>query len=159
MLSTSIFSSNGSIYEQSAVFNSHFHLNQTALEVIGLPALTGSNVWSNLTSNLAVSLLENSLYQGLIIFPIDEIGGMIAHVVLFWGPYARDCVKLAYRNEQPDAHYQVSMGIILRTTPGQLSNLHVMQKYKENPWWWYVTLLCLSFVAGTPFKFFMQEFC
>ena len=55
MLSTSIFSSNGSIYQQSAVFNSQFQLNQTALEVIGLPALTGSNAWSNLTSNLAVS--------------------------------------------------------------------------------------------------------
>ena len=57
MLSTSIFSSNGSIYEQSAVFDSQFQLNQTALDIIGLPALTGSNAWSNLTSNLAVSLL------------------------------------------------------------------------------------------------------
>src|SRR5882757_1584823 len=57
MLSTSIFSSNGSIYDQSAVFDSQFRLNQTALGIVGLPALTGSNAWSNLTSNLAVSLL------------------------------------------------------------------------------------------------------
>ena len=57
MLSTSIFSSNGSIYKQSAVFDSHFQLNKTALDIIGLPALTGSNAWANLTSNLAVSLL------------------------------------------------------------------------------------------------------
>ena len=57
MLSTSIFSSNGSIYDQSAVFNSQFQLNQTALDIVGLPALTGSNAWGNLTSNLAVSLL------------------------------------------------------------------------------------------------------
>ena len=57
MLSTSIFSSNGSIYKQSAVFDSQFRLNQTALDVIGLPALTGSNAWANLSSNLAVSLL------------------------------------------------------------------------------------------------------
>ena len=54
MLSTSIFSSNGSVYEQSAVFDSQFQLNQTALDIIGLPALTGSNAWANLTSNLAV---------------------------------------------------------------------------------------------------------
>ena len=33
---------------------------------------------------------------------------MIAHVVLFWGPYSRDCFRLAYRKEQPDPHYQVS---------------------------------------------------
>ena len=57
MLSTSIFSSNGSIYQQSAVFDSQFQLNQTALDIIGLPALTGSNAWASLTSNLAVSLL------------------------------------------------------------------------------------------------------
>ena len=59
MLSTSIFSSNGSIYQQqqSAVFGSQFQLNQTALDIVGLPALTGSNAWSNLTANLAVSFI------------------------------------------------------------------------------------------------------
>ena len=56
MLSTSIFSSNGTIYKQSAIFDSQFQLNQTALDIIGLPALTGSNAWANLASNLAVSL-------------------------------------------------------------------------------------------------------
>lgn len=111
MLSTSIFSSNGSIYEQSAVFGTNFELNRTALAEIGLPALTGSNAWSNLTQNLA-------------------IGGLVAHVVLFWGPYAVDSFKLAYRKEQPDPHYQA------------------MQVYKEAPWWWYVILLLLSFFAG-----------
>jgi len=55
MLSTSIFSSNGSIYKQSVVFDSHSQLNQTALDIVGLPALTGSNAWANLTANLAVS--------------------------------------------------------------------------------------------------------
>ncbi|KAF9051472.1 oligopeptide transporter [Panaeolus papilionaceus] len=111
MLSTSIFSSNGSIYHQSAVFGTHFQLNQTALDEIGLPALTGSNAWSNLTANLA-------------------IGGLIAHVVLFWGGYARESFKLAYNRTQPDPHYQA------------------MKKYKEAPWHWYAGLLVLSFVAG-----------
>jgi len=54
MLSTSIFSANGSIYDQQAVFGTNFQLNETALAEVGLPALTGSNAWANLTSNLAV---------------------------------------------------------------------------------------------------------
>lgn len=54
MLSSSIFSPNGSIYHQSAVFGHNFELNKTALAEVGLPALTGSNAWSNLTGNLAV---------------------------------------------------------------------------------------------------------
>lgn len=41
MLSTSLFSSNGSIYDQAAVFGSTGLLNQTALGEVGLPALTG----------------------------------------------------------------------------------------------------------------------
>ncbi|KAJ2920656.1 hypothetical protein H1R20_g16438, partial [Candolleomyces eurysporus] len=111
MLSSSIFSSNGSIYRQSAVFGTHFVLNQTALEEVGLPALTGSNAWHNLTANLA-------------------IGGLVAHVIFFWGPYAVDSFRLAYRKTQPDPHYQA------------------MLKYKEAPWWWYALLLVLSFLAG-----------
>ncbi|KAG5634544.1 hypothetical protein DXG03_004176, partial [Asterophora parasitica] len=87
MLSTSIFSANGSVYHQSAVFGTTFQLNQTALAEVGLPALTGSHAWGNLTANLA-------------------IGGLIAHVVLFWGRYARDSFKLARTKTQPDPHYQ-----------------------------------------------------
>lgn len=106
MLSTSIFSSNGSIYHQSAVFDSNFQLNKTALSIVGLPALTGSNAWANLSSNLAVSFLYGKrVGMGLIM--IAQIGGMIAHVVLFWGPYVRDCFK----REEPDPHYKVSMSL------------------------------------------------
>ena len=31
-----------------------------------------------------------------------------------------------------------------------------MKKYKENPWWWYVILLCLAFIAGKPFIYILQ---
>ena len=41
MLSTSLFSQNGTRYDQKAVFGTTFQLNETALEVVGLPALTG----------------------------------------------------------------------------------------------------------------------
>lgn len=61
MLSTSIFSSNGSVYRQSAVFGNNFVLNETALEEVGLPALTGSNAWTNLTANLAVRAPNSDL--------------------------------------------------------------------------------------------------
>lgn len=54
MLSTSLFSQNGTRYNQRAVFGTTFTLNDTALAEIGLPALTGSNAWASLTANLAV---------------------------------------------------------------------------------------------------------
>lgn len=54
MLSTSLFAANGTRYPQSAVFGDTFTLNKTALAEIGLPALTGSNAWSNLLQNLAI---------------------------------------------------------------------------------------------------------
>lgn len=57
MLSTSLYSQNGTRYNQQAVFGSTFTLNQTALDIIGLPALTGSNAYANLTANLAVRLV------------------------------------------------------------------------------------------------------
>ena len=41
MLSTSLFSANGTTYPQEAIFGSTFTLNQTALNEFGLPALTG----------------------------------------------------------------------------------------------------------------------
>ncbi|KAH8825162.1 oligopeptide transporter [Flagelloscypha sp. PMI_526] len=114
MLSTSIFASNGSVYKQSAVFGKTYTLNETALEEIGLPALTGSNAWKNLCANLA-------------------IGALIAHCILFWGPYAKKNLKDGWNRTQPDPHYQA------------------MLKYKEAPVWWYLVLLALSFFAGRRF--------
>ncbi|KAL0058232.1 hypothetical protein AAF712_015099 [Marasmius tenuissimus] len=111
MLSTALFSSNGTVYKQSAVFGEHWVLNQTALDEVGLPALTGSNAWTYFTRNLG-------------------IGGLIAHVVLFWGHEVRDAIRQAKDRSQPDVHYQA------------------MRKYKEVPWWWYQLLLLLAFLAG-----------
>ncbi|KAF9269597.1 oligopeptide transporter [Marasmius fiardii PR-910] len=111
MLSTALFSSNGTVYKQSAVFGDKWVLNQTALEIVGLPALTGSNAWANLLRNLG-------------------IGGLIAHVVLFWGSEVWSSIRAEREGTQPDIHYQA------------------MLKYKEVPWWWYQILLLLSFLAG-----------
>ncbi|KAH9972971.1 oligopeptide transporter [Lactifluus volemus] len=87
MLSTSIFSSNGSVYDQSAVFTGrNFELNQTALNEVGLPALTGSNAWAGLAGSLA-------------------IGGLIAHCIFFWGKYVVSSFKHARDKTQPDPHW------------------------------------------------------
>ncbi|KAI9467329.1 oligopeptide transporter [Lactarius psammicola] len=87
MLSTSLFSSNGSIYHQTAVFTGpNFQLNQTALDEVGLPALTGSNAWAGLMGSLA-------------------IGGLVAHCIFFWGPSVTTSFKHAREKTQPDPHW------------------------------------------------------
>src|SRR6202453_3881803 len=87
MLSTSLFSSNGSIYHQISVFTGpHFQLNQTALHEVGLPALTGSNAWSGLMGSIA-------------------IGGLIAHCIFFWGRSVVSSFKHAREKTQPDPHW------------------------------------------------------
>ena len=87
MLSTSLFASNGSVYDQMAVFTGqNFQLNQTALNEIGLPALTGSNAWSGLMGSLS-------------------IGGLIAHCIFFWGPYVVSSFKHARDKTLLDPHW------------------------------------------------------
>jgi hypothetical protein len=56
MLSASMFTANGTVYPQRLVFDSHFRLNQTALDHVGHPFFTGSAVWTSLMNNLAVTL-------------------------------------------------------------------------------------------------------
>lgn len=55
MLSTSIFGTDGKRYNQTAVFGPTFTLNNTALHEYGLPHLTGSNAWGNMTACWSVS--------------------------------------------------------------------------------------------------------
>ena len=106
MLSTSIFSSNGSVYDQLAVFGTTFQLNQTALNEVGLPHMTGSNVWTNITDNLAVGTVID-FYGGFGLIKTDQIGGLFAHCVCFWGPYLRDTFRNARLGRQQDLHWKV----------------------------------------------------
>jgi OPT oligopeptide transporter protein len=87
MLSTSLFASNGSIYNQTAVFTGpNFLLNQTALLEIGLPALTGSYAFYGLMGSLS-------------------IGGLIAHCIFFWGPDVTSFFKHARDKTLSDPHW------------------------------------------------------
>ncbi|KAI0041222.1 OPT superfamily oligopeptide transporter [Auriscalpium vulgare] len=132
MLSTSLFAANGSRYHQSAVFSgTDFHLNRTALAEVGLPALTGSNAWSNLTANLS-------------------IGGLIAHCIFFWGPYVVSSFKHARDKTQPDPHWQAMQKykeapwwwylilIVLAFFAGLIA---VLKGETTLPWWSYIVAL------------------
>ncbi|KAH8093252.1 oligopeptide transporter [Cristinia sonorae] len=141
MLSTSIFSANGSIYKQSAVFGPKFVLNETALHEIGLPALTGSNAWSNLTANLA-------------------IGGLIAHCIVFWRPYVVEAFHQSRKGTQPDPHWQAMQKykevpwywylalVVLAFFAGLIV---VLKGETTLPWWAYIVALILGAFI-TPFS-------
>ncbi|KAJ8516828.1 hypothetical protein ONZ45_g5896 [Pleurotus djamor] len=141
MLSSSIFSANGSRYQQKAVFGATFQLNQTALEEVGLPYLTGSDVWANLTANLA-------------------IGGLIAHCIFFWGGYARESFKQAMAGTQPDPHYQAMKKykeapmwwyVILLVLSFIAGLVVVIKGDTTLPWWSYIIALILGGFI-TPFS-------
>ncbi|KAI0306870.1 OPT oligopeptide transporter protein-domain-containing protein [Multifurca ochricompacta] len=142
MLSTSLFSSNGSIYHQAAVFTGqNFQLNQTALEEVGLPALTGSNAWAGLMGSLA-------------------IGGLLAHCIFFWGPYVVSSFKHARDKTQPDPHWAsmqryeeapwwwYMLLLLLAFFAGLIS---VLKGETTLPVWSYVVAL-LSGAIVTPFS-------
>ncbi|TFY79230.1 hypothetical protein EWM64_g4787 [Hericium alpestre] len=142
MLSSSLFSQNGSIYHQTAVFSSpDFKLNQTALDEIGLPALTGSNAWASLTANLS-------------------IGGLIAHCIFFWGPYVRDSFRQARTKTQPDPHWRAMQKYkeapwwwyaILLLLAFFAGLIVVLKGQTTLPWWSYIIALATGAFV-TPFS-------
>lgn len=60
-MSTSIFDSQGNVYNQTFVFGDTFTLNKTALEELGPPYLSGGNVLNNMSQNWAVC--REALFQ------------------------------------------------------------------------------------------------
>lgn len=74
MLSTSLFASNGTRYPQKDVFGSTFTLNQTALNEIGLPALTGK-----LLSSINPAQLIGSFRFQCMVQSDAELGYRRAH--------------------------------------------------------------------------------
>ena len=62
--------------------------------------------------------------------PMPQIGALIGHTVLFWGPHIVQLVKSIRAGESADRHYDA------------------MRRYKQVPWWWFTVLLVTSFVFG-----------
>ncbi|TFK26561.1 oligopeptide transporter [Coprinopsis marcescibilis] len=69
ILSTTIFHSNGTLYDQTRMLDEYFRVIPAAVESEGLPYLTGSFLWANMSSNLAV-------------------GSLVAHALCVMGPKA-----------------------------------------------------------------------
>ncbi|EPQ30086.1 uncharacterized protein PFL1_02203 [Pseudozyma flocculosa PF-1] len=109
-MSTSLFSSDGSKYPQNSVFVGGV-LDRTRLAQHGFPSVAGTYAWGMLARNLA-------------------IGGMIAHVILFWGRDVIVAIKQSRNRSQPDRHWIA------------------MQRYRGAPWWWYAACILISFVLG-----------
>ncbi|KAK0610102.1 OPT oligopeptide transporter protein-domain-containing protein [Bombardia bombarda] len=59
------------------------------------------------------------------------IGALVAHCFLFWGGDVVKAYKGAKNGKFDDRHHA-----------------HMAKHYKEVPWWWYITVLVLSFVLG-----------
>ncbi|KAI0842029.1 OPT peptide transporter Mtd1 [Hypoxylon sp. FL0890] len=89
-MSSSLFSSNGTIFHPPAILNDKGVVDYDKLNEVGLPFLTSSAVWGYFTQNVA-------------------IGALITHVIIF---YAKDMVlawKQARSRTQPDPHYQAML--------------------------------------------------
>lgn len=56
---------------------------------------------------------------------------MITHCALFWGG---DIIK-AYKSVQNGRH-------------DDRHHAHMVKHYKDAPWWWYITVLVISFILG-----------
>lgn len=138
LLSTSMFYSNGSVFDLSAMLGVTFQINQTAINEVGMPQLTGSNLWYNIASFLS-------------------IGGLFAHCLCFWGP---NIIANARLETHSDPHWKVMQRykevpywwyIYLMTFSFLSGFIVVLWSQATTSWYSYIVALLLgSFV--TPFS-------
>ncbi|KAF8758283.1 Peptide transporter MTD1 [Rhizoctonia solani] len=146
MLSTSIFGSDGKRYNQTAVFGPTFTLNHTALEEYGLPHLTGSNVWANMTA-------------------CWSIGGLIAHCLWFWRGYVVDSFRQARTGTQPDRHWVAMQRykecpwwwyVILLVLSFFAGLIVIFKGNTTLPWWGYILSLAVGVKIPPRIMFITQ---
>ncbi|KAI2465651.1 putative OPT peptide transporter Mtd1 [Annulohypoxylon bovei var. microspora] len=89
-MSTSLFSSNGTVFHPTAILNDKGVIDDNKLAEVGLPYLTSSTVWGYFTQSLA-------------------IGALISHVIIFFGKDMVAAWKQARSRTQPDPHYQAML--------------------------------------------------
>lgn len=53
------------------------------------------------------------------------------HCIIFWGPDIKRAFIDSRKNKFDDRHH-----------------VHMAKHYKEAPWWWYVSVLVISFFLG-----------
>ncbi|CAK3789992.1 peptide transporter MTD1 [Lecanosticta acicola] len=108
--------------------SSLFQSNGTVLEVTSIVNADNIVDYAKL-AEVGTPHLTSSSVWGYFTQTV-AIGALITHVTIFYGKDMVRAWKEARNRAQPDPHYQA------------------MLRYKEVPYWWYVTLFVLCFVAG-----------
>lgn len=133
-LSQQLFSANSSstsfsIYNQSAILDSNFELDNNALDAQGLPFFAATNAAYLLTTNLGVT-------------------AAITHIALF----NQDTLRNAF-NFRSMVQYAKNPRLLFRkgsaAAPTETDpHYRMMLAYKEVPDWWYLLILVVSTATG-----------
>lgn len=98
-MSTTLRRADGSKYNPAKVFENGV-LNEAKLASYGTPRMAGTYVWNMFTDQVAV-------------------GGLVAHVLFFWGKGILRTIRQLRAGVSEDPHHAA------------------MARYREAPWWWY----------------------
>ena len=139
-------------FEQTTILNSDFTVNQTKLDAVGVPYLTGSYVGYLITTNMGITACLTHMF----LWNYDDIKlgwawatpsnlkrMLSADFWTFWKNQETPDERLARkeRDSTMDVHYK----IMLRN------------KYQEVPGWWFGTILVISFVIGLSMLYVMKS--
>lgn len=141
-------------YNQSAILNENFEIDQNALAQQGLPYLTGTYISYLITSNMGLT----ATFTHMLLWNFDDIKYGWAWAApsnlkkllrketwMFWKgqetPEARS--RRVQSDPNMDPHYKLMM-----------RNL-----YKETPMWWWAIVLVVAWVVGLACLYAMKVRC
>ena len=147
-LSQSLFNStsiatNYTVYNQSLILDSNFHLDFDKLDEQGIPYLTGTYIAYLITSNAGLT----ATFVHMLMWNWDDLKvawtwahprnlAKLAnpHTYMFWRNTETPEERLARKIDDPtlDPHYKVML----------------RNKYKEVPMWWWAGVMVVSWVVG-----------
>ncbi|THY84833.1 OPT superfamily oligopeptide transporter [Aureobasidium pullulans] len=147
-LSQSLFNStstatNYTVYNQSLILDSNFHIDFDKLDEQGIPYLTGTYIAYLITSNAGLT----ATFVHMLMWNWDDLKvawtwahprnlAKLAnpHTYMFWRNTETPEERLARKVDDPtlDPHYKVML----------------RNKYKEVPMWWWAGVMVVSWVVG-----------
>ncbi|KAL0579510.1 hypothetical protein V5O48_002503 [Marasmius crinis-equi] len=133
-LSQELFTSNGSQYDQLAILDENFRLDESKLAVQGLPWFAGAQVLYRIGQNLA-------------------IGATFTHVAIWYGKEIRDAIRMYRSGDYVDAHMQkmqvykeVPMlwyaGVLLGSFAMAMATVYT--GHADLPWWGLIVALLFA---------------
>ncbi|KDE06610.1 hypothetical protein MVLG_03106 [Microbotryum lychnidis-dioicae p1A1 Lamole] len=139
-LSQQLFYLNGTQYDQLAILNPDFSLNEAKLEVQGIPWYSTSNAIYYIGSNLA-------------------IGATLTHVILWFMPSIVKAFKEYRDRSQPDPHYQKML--VYREVPMwwycatlvvsfSMAMATCYTGHSQLPWWALIVAFLLAVIIFPP---------